>query len=154
MGCDIHCRAERRHAGKWEEMPDIAPFVWRNYRIFSFLAGVTNYSAIQPISEPRGFPPDVREIDHETLEDMYWNDHHSHSWLSLDELLSFDYDLPMEDRCVTRQIGPSSWSHGCTCESGEGRMTTYREFLGSSFFDELERLKAAGAERIVFCFDN
>ena len=33
-------------------------------------------------------------------------------------------------------------------------MTTYRDFLGSSFFDELERLKAAGVERIVFGFDN
>ena len=154
MGCDIHCRADHKPGEKWEEIPNVAPFAWRNYPIFSFLAGLTNHSAIPPISEPRGFPPDILEIDRDTYEDIYWNDHHSHSWLLLDELLSFNYDAPIEDRRVTRRVGPKAWDHGCTCESGEGRMTTYRDFLGLSFLDGLERLKAAGAERIVFGFDN
>jgi hypothetical protein len=72
----------------------------------------------------------------------------------LAELLSFNYDAPIEDRCVMRQVGPKAWDHGCTCEAGEGRMTTDRDFLGPSFFNELERLKEAGAVRIVFNFDN
>jgi hypothetical protein len=29
-----------------------------------------------------------------------------------------------------------------------------REFLGEWYFIELGRLQAAGADRIVFCFDN
>ena len=33
-------------------------------------------------------------------------------------------------------------------------MTTYREFLGEAFFDDLARLVAAGADRVVFWFDN
>lgn len=33
-------------------------------------------------------------------------------------------------------------------------MTTYREFLGEAFFTDLEKLKAAGAERMVFGFDS
>ena len=101
MGSDIHCRADRKLGEKWEAIPDVAPFAWRNYRIFSFLAGVRNYSAIAPISEPRGFPADMREIDRDTYEDVYWNHYHSYSWLLLEELLSFNYDTQIEDRCVT-----------------------------------------------------
>jgi hypothetical protein len=41
-----------------------------------------------------------------------------------------------------------------TAEPGGGQMMTYREYLREGFFDELEKLKAAGAERIVFGFDN
>ncbi len=33
-------------------------------------------------------------------------------------------------------------------------MTTFREFLGEEFFSDLEKLKTAGAERIVFGFDS
>jgi hypothetical protein len=57
----------------------VAPFAWRDYRIFSFLAGVTHYSAIPPISEPRALPLDILEIDLDTLEDIYWKDYHSYS---------------------------------------------------------------------------
>jgi hypothetical protein len=69
------------------------------------------------------------------------------------ELVDFNYDAPMEDRRVTRQTGPNSWNGGCTCEPGEGEQTTFREFLGKAFFEDLEKLKASGAERVVFWFD-
>lgn len=41
-----------------------------------------------------------------------------------------------------------------TAEPGQGKMTTYREFLGEGFFRDLDELKKIGAERIVFGFDS
>jgi hypothetical protein len=70
------------------------------------------------------------------------------------ELLEFDYDTPMEDRRVTRQMPSGILNGGCTCEPGEGEKMTFREFLGPAFFDDLEKLKAEGADRVVFWFDN
>lgn len=139
MGCDIHSHAERQVGGKWEAIPDLRPFDWRSYGMYGFLAGVRNYSAVTPLATPRGLPKDA------VVEDEGWLGDHSHSWLSVEELTAFDYDQPMEDRRVTRQI---------TAEPGGGEMTTYREFLGPAFFADLEKLKAAGAERIVFGFDS
>lgn len=71
-------------------------------------------------------------------------DGHSASWLSLKELLEFDYDQIFEDRR----------NGGYTCEPGKGELTTYKEFLGEGFFEDLEKLKNSGADRIVFWFDN
>lgn len=148
MGCDIHSRAERRVGGKWQIIPGLAPFDWRSYGMFGFLANVRNYSAIPPLSEPRGLPDDAPREDDEDLGD------HSYSWLSIDELLAFNYDQSVEDRRVTRQITPNFSDGGCTADPGGGEMTTYREFLGPAFFEDLDKLKAAGAERIVFGFDS
>jgi len=148
MGCDIHSRAERKVNGKWEIIRGLAPFDWRSYGMFGFLAGVRNYSDVTPLSEPRGLPDDTPEYEECELGD------HSHSWLSIEELLGFNYDAEMEDRRVSR-VMPGGWVNGgATAEPGGGTMTTYRSFLGDGFFDELEKLKAAGAERIVFGFDS
>ncbi len=148
MGCDIHPQAERRVDGKWQAIPGLKPFDDRCYGIFGFLADVRNYSAIPPIAPQRGLPEDADVSTEEYLGD------HSYSWLSLDELLAFNYDQPVEDRRVMRQTGPNSWNGGCTAEPGGGEMTTYREFLGPKFFEDLDKLKAMGAERVVFGFDS
>jgi hypothetical protein len=148
MGCDIHSYAEKKTDNRWKMIPDLNPFDWRSYGMYGFLANVRNYSAVPPISEPRGLPDDASEDVKDKKE--YWDtDAHSASWLSLTELLGFDYDAPLEDRRVMR-----NGNGGCTCEPGEGKKTTYREFLGTSFFDDIEKLKSEGAERIVFWFDN
>lgn len=146
MGCDIHTAVERQVSGTWRPMPELAPFDWQSYGMFGFLAGVRNYSAVPPLSEPRGLPDDVSPAVREAADDSDW---HSHSWLSVAELAAFNYDQPLEDRRVMR-----NGNGGCTCDPGEGEMTTYREFLGSGFFDDLEKLKTAGAERVVFWFDS
>jgi hypothetical protein len=152
MGCDIHCYAEKRTKDGWEMISGPCPFDWRNYGMYGFLADVRNYSAVPPIAEQRGFPDDASEEVKAHKED--WGcDAHSSSWLTVNELLTFNYDAPMEDRRVTRQVGPNAWDGGCTCERGEGQQTTFREFLGKTFFEDLEKLKASGAERIVFWFD-
>lgn len=142
MGCDIHTHAEKQTNGEWVRL-DFIPFCWRSYRLFAFLAGVRNYSKIKPISEPRGIPDDsnIKSIVDDDPE------YHSCSWLSVEELLNFDYDQEIEDR---RTYGFSSHS----CEEGEGAETTYRELLGEYFFEDLEKLNSIGAERIVFYFDS
>ncbi len=153
MGCDIHSFAEKKNAqGQWEVIPDFEPFEDRNYALFGWLADVRNYSGLTPIAERRGIPEDASfevKDDYEA-----WDcDAHSASWLSIEELLAFDYDASCEDRRVTRQTS-YGWDGGCTCEPGEGRQTTYREMFGQDFFNDLDKLKELGAERIIFWFDN
>ena len=152
MGCDIHSRAERKVGGKWEVIPGLAPFNWRSYGMYGFLANVRNYSAVPPLAEPRGIPDDAPKVgEYDEYSDL---GDHSYSWLSVDELLAFNYDAPVEDRRVTVQVAPNCWNGGATAEPGGGEKTTYREFLGEAFFKDLEKLKAEGAERIVFGFDS
>lgn len=154
MGCDIHTFAEKRNAtGQWEAIDGMAPFDSRNYGAFGFMAGVRNYSAITPISLPRGIPEDVSAAVKEEHED--WDcDAHSASWLSVAELLAFNYDAECEDRRCTVQLSANCWSGAGTCEPGKGERQTFRQFLGEWFMRDLEELKEAGAERVVFWFDN
>lgn len=156
MGCDIHTLAQKRTDGKWETLPFV-PFDWRGYGMFGFLADVRNYSAIPPISPARGLPDDIVRPDPNFYGEH--DDHldigdHSFSWLTVEELTSFDYDQPVEDRRYTRQEGPNFFNGAATAEPGQGKMTTYREFLGEGFFRDLDELKKIGAERIVFGFDS
>ena len=156
MGCDIHSRAQKRVNGKWKDLP-FAPFDWRSYGMYGFLADVRNYSAVPPISKARGLPADIIRP-----EPNFYGEHddqldlgdHSFSWLSVDELTAFDYDKTFEDRRVTRQTASNVWDGGITAELGGGTLTTYRAFLGERFFHDLDHLKELGAERIVFGFDS
>lgn len=150
MGCDIHSHAERRVGDHWQEVrTEREPFGDRSYGVFGFLAGVRNYSAVPPIAEQRGTPADADEPVREQMDGL-----HSCSWLSVEELAAFDYDAPMEDRRCTRRMPAGYLSGGETCDLGEGTMTTFRDFLGSQFFDDLAMLQEAGAERVVFGFDS
>lgn len=173
MGCDIHSFAEVRKNGKWEKVGDVFildeddrkfyekertehPFIWRQYGLFGWLADVRNYSHMQPISIPRGIPRDLSpEVKAEVVS---WDaDGHSHSWLSLKELLAVDYEVEVWDRRVTREERPGYFNGAALANEGEGKHETLREFLGTSYFAVLEQLKALGqAEdvRIVFWFDN
>lgn len=152
MGCDIHAYAERKNGDVWEDVGEIFEHV-RSYALFGFLADVRNYSEVPPIAPQRGIPDDVSG-DVQAAYENWDSDAHSSSWLSLAELLAFDYDQTTEDRRVTRQIGPRAWDGGCTAEPGDGKRTTFRAFLVDWYFAELERLKTIGAERIIFWFDN
>jgi len=112
MGCDIHFRVERYKGGAWVSVDkwtkddgDIPYVSWRDeyysvrsYGLFAILADVRNSQslicegerAVTPIDKPRGLPEDVcRLIKQES--DSWGSDGHSHSWLTLDELLAFDW---------------------------------------------------------------
>lgn len=154
MGCDIHCFAEKRNeVGVFKILKSVEPFDVRSYRLFGFLAGVRNYSAITPIALPRGIPEDASAWVAEEHES--WScDAHSASWLSVAELLAFDYEAECEDRRCTRRMPGGCISGGETRDPGQGVKQSYREFLGQSFFDDLEALKQEGAERVIFWFDS
>lgn len=173
MGCDIHLVTQVRRDGKWESAPiETEPFNYRSYGLFGFLANVRNYSEVPPISPPKGLPddfdppvkdynqsgPDIYEYDSWLQRDNVGS--HSHSWLTLKELVEYNYDQVFWDKRVTRQIGPNSWDGAATAMPGEGRYLTVREFLGEQFWDDLTDLlflqESYNPEdiRIVFCFDN
>lgn len=153
MGCDIHSYAERCVGNKYFALPAFEPFEVRSYSTYAFLAGVRNYSGIVPITAPRGIPIDA-SIDVMTANDEWGMNAHTPSWLSVSELEAFNYDVEMEDRRYMKQTGPNSFTGAATCEPGQGKRMTWREFLGDEFFEDLRKLKLLGADRIVFWFDN
>lgn len=156
------------------------PFGWRSYAVFGFFADVKNYSHCTPISEPKGLPDDsewlnspskyayainpmsgepIPENERETNKKDVQEDgnYHSMSWLTLKELLDYDYEQKFWDRRVTKQTSPNGWNGAALAEEGEGQTITYREHLGEGFFKDIEVLKTLGSPedvRIVFWFDN
>lgn len=156
------------------------PFPYRSYALFGFLADVRNYSHSEVISQPKGYPSDseylnsiskyaydinpmsgedIPENERETnLSDLV-NDgnYHNASYLTLAELLSFDYEKQFWDRRVTKQTGPNSFNGASLAEEGEGEIVTYRNHLGATYFNHIEILRQYGAPedvRVVFYFDN
>lgn len=186
MGCDIHSFAERKRNGKWEKVEEgfielsqfekdcqkkekgNEPFDWRSYSMFAFLADVRNYDCCEPLSEPKGFPDDSEFLNSIYDEDAFYGVattnkqdieefYHSCSYLTLKELLDFDYTKTFWNRRVTKQTGSNSWNGASLAEEGEGEIVSYRDNLGEGFFKELEELKTLGEPenvRVVFYFDS
>ena len=108
MGCDIHCYVERKNNnGNWEKVGNVfpvseferqfydtdkrdSPFSWRNYDMFSVLAGVRNRGGITPISRRKGLPIDISNDVYRLWEERRY-DNHSMSYLTLRELSSYSY---------------------------------------------------------------
>lgn len=167
MGCDIHIYVEQQGIdGAWSHVewpfrntrwPATGPFDDRDYHVFGFLAGVRNYSAVDPIAEVRGLPDDLSAYVKHEADDCDW---HSHSWLSADELTGHDYTRLIEDRRVTREIAPGLRSGAETAEPGGGKQMPLSEFLGEAFLRDVATLsaiqRASGDRptRVVFWFDN
>jgi len=111
MGTDIHLRVQFKNSkDHWEFVESKIPSKYdgtqepeewydtRNYRVFAILANVRNgygfagipYSRpLNFISEPKGLPKD---LENEEFFDML----HSCSWLSLKELLEFNWEQTMQ----------------------------------------------------------
>lgn len=138
MGCDIHVTPFKKKGEKYYALSNNF-FDVRSYVLFGFLADIRNYSAITPISQPRGLPEWFKVNEEDT-----W-DYHSFSWLTLEELESYNYDQIVEDRRC---------DNGCTCPPGQGEKMTLREFLGEWYFEELAKMKLAEVDVIVFWFDS
>lgn len=133
------------------------PYGGRNYTLFAVLANVRNgygfagvetHKPLVPISEPKGLPDDLAKhdvrldaydyfLDAEEESDANEDDiarsylfgDHSFSWLSLRELLSYDWDQPLYDSgCVSAQEylrlrieggQPESWCGSTSAETIE-----------------------------------
>lgn len=157
MGCDIYTYVEKRNLkNEWDFVKDYEPFEFRNYGVFGFLADVRNYSMVTPIDEPRGVLHDMSQELTEEFESWGMNCY-SHSWLSVRELVEYDYMQAVNDRRVTRQVGSNSWDGGVTGNPDEGMQMTLAAFLGSEFMVDvriLERMSEDNLDsvRVVFWF--
>jgi hypothetical protein len=170
MGCDIHSFVEVRRTGKWHYADDLRfpmtygdpgettnePFFERDYGLFGFLGNVRNYSHSPVVAAYRGLPDDLSTgVANEYRE---WDQYaHSDSWVSLAELLAFDYDQIFWDRRVMKETSPGRWDGAALAEEGEGTHLPLREFLGSHYFDrlhDLAQLGDPGDVRVVFWFDS
>lgn len=113
MGCDIHTMVDIWENGQWvlckghySPFTDEAGYP-RDYNTFSFLANIRNEVGCPYISEPRGLTEERKE---ETKEESYhghsnyYDSYHSHSWITLKELLEYDYKKLFKDertrKCV------------------------------------------------------
>lgn len=75
--------------GHWQ---NIEIYNFRNYYLFSILAGVRNGGYVEPISEPRGIPKDC-SYGYKYSCEMWKGDAHSHSYFTLEELLNIDWSI-------------------------------------------------------------
>lgn len=146
----------------------------RNYDLFAILAGVRNNRGLKPISLPKGLPEDVcKDIKDES--DIFASDGHSHSYLTLKEILQYKWDEEIEvvdfadskelaieeygDKIVS--IKPSRIGVKVTYK------TTFREIHNHFFMTTIEKLKSFLKDseypylqirqddiRLVFWFDN
>lgn len=63
----------------------------RNYCLFAILANVRNSFNISPIVAPRGVPSDVSAYVQQEVDNWGWGIH-SHSYLTLDEIVNYNWD--------------------------------------------------------------
>ena len=153
MNCDIHTMLEyKSKKGNWKHLKTKLEFFSdRDYNVFAFLAGVRNYSAIEPI----GFNTLIPEgVSKKTIKEFskWGNNAHSEAWVNIDDLNKVNYDEIIEDRrCMINGNG------GSTCEVGHGEKMSRKEYLGKYFFVELEainKLKPNKEKRLIYWFDN
>jgi len=129
MGCDIHMTFERQTPDGYVKVDVPDKFDDRRYNFFAWLAGVRGTWGSGPVAAGRGIPTDStvpREALHADC------DLHSHSWVGIDELVTYPYLRSAKVR--------------------EGE--TAQDMLGERYFEALEGWRACGVDRIVFWFDN
>ena len=110
MGYSIHLFVEVNKNGIWESVDewniedkddiyveyDKQFYNIRNYNLFALLADVCNYHGIEPICSPKGLPLDVSDVV-KVCSDLWGVNGHSHSYFTLNELLSFDWGKTIKE---------------------------------------------------------
>ena len=96
MGTSIFMLTEIKKDGEWERIPENPKkFELRNYSIFALFANVHNHFGYDSFAI-KGLPKDTKCTYFEVDEDFKMNfnsiDLHSHSFLTLEELINFNYD--------------------------------------------------------------
>lgn len=144
MGCDIHINVEVRKNGIWNHVKKLwgtwdndintykEIYESRNYILFALLANVRNQYNLTPISQPKGLPKDITiSVKEESNE--WGTDGHSHSWLTLKELIEFNWENEfLNEGCVNAAQfkdyldngKPSSWCRGVGLVSVETPTST------------------------------
>jgi hypothetical protein len=168
MGCDIHLHVEiKKKEHEWQmATKELTLHDWRekavldqpwysdrNYALFGILAGVRS-NDIEPIAQPRGIPDDVSyEVDKE--KSGYGVDGHSHSYLTLAELLAYNWDqilwnltdvwVPEKEYSEAQQEGrnPESW-----VDYDLSKIAPDEKFVKTSF--SITAREAAGKEFMEF----
>lgn len=153
MGADIHLWVETKageswrfanpyRIDKWDKEAWVEwdePYGQRNYHLFALLADVRNSDTrFTPIAPVRGVPLDCSKIGRRII-DEWGADGHSHSWLSVDELLRHPWD---KTEALRGRVPP---------------VVTHRDLVGDFLTEFLPRLQAHGPAdrtRIVYFFDN
>jgi hypothetical protein len=159
VGSDIRSCTEVRNAvGQWEYVP-YSPFSGgRSYAIFGFIGDERNYSHSPVLASYRDVPQDATPETRALFYDEYGPvGYHGINWLSLKEMLDYDYEQVFWDRRVTKQTADNVWDGAALAEEGEGRHVTMREFLGRWYFDVLSVLRRFGYSedvRIIFGFSS
>lgn len=141
MSASIKLVAQKRGAEGWERV-EFEP-EWRSYSIFGVLADQRNMAGAPFIAPARHLPDDWPEEPPYRMGHFgtwaAWADEYDlgdgpKSWLTLEEMLAFDYDQVFTNQC---------WPE-------EGQVMSVRSHLGSAFFGDLQQMQALGVERIVF----
>lgn len=136
MGCDIHLFVEKRVGGVWVDITEKEDDPGRSYLLFACLAGVRNSHDVTPVAEPRGIPSDASPAVHEHVA-AWGDDLHSKSWLTLAELLTYDWP----DSADWQWSNPGSWWKA-------QRLDRWHQVVVEDSRLTLDDL------RIVFAFDN
>lgn len=170
MSCDIYSFAEVRENGKWQYVTencfcncdafDNYPFSSRQYKLFGFLANVRN-DAECLFFEQKGFPDDseyLNEIIKSDYDDSYIprkkyleesNYYFDFSYLTLKELLDFDYSQQFENQKIKKIKKSYDYVEGTA-------WTSVEDFLSNTdLFETIEVLKELGRSedvRVVFHF--
>lgn len=123
MGCDIHLYPEHRVDGDWkylykeEKRKYGGDYEWnenfygyegRNYSLFGILAGVRRKDLPQIVPELRGLPKDLSPEVKKEADDWYGDAHSSH-WLTLRELVEFDWSRVCETETLVPEIVYKEW---------------------------------------------
>lgn len=154
MGDYIRSHVEVKDTDSGEWVHTLEDILCQSYDMYAFLLGYQprNYACVPMsiIPEPNGLPEDVSAwTKSNAYRDVHCgccgfagcnNEEHSqepegwaYSHISLDKLLAFDYDSTLEYRR--------------NCRSGErGKIISYRDMLGTHYFDFLDQMKALPAE--------
>lgn len=99
MSCDINLHAEQKVNNKWERLETNGPlYPNQNYELFAILANVRNAHNITPIALPKGLPKDVSDEIHRYFEKDKLKPPYGMSWLTLKELLEFNWDKTISIR--------------------------------------------------------
>jgi hypothetical protein len=135
MGCDIHTYVEVKKNGQWvsadtwetetyddREVMHVpygeSIYSGRNYDLFAILADVRNGvgfagcdtgEGFVPISSPKGLPEDVTD-EVKSVSEAWAGDAHSHSWVTLAELLAYDWTQTTTLRGYVNAVTYYEWN--------------------------------------------